>query len=96
MPLLSDKVRESVRKELAALPGPVKMVVFTQELECESCPENVQLARELGELSDKVQVEVHQFLQDKEAVSKYGVDKVPATIIEGSQGHHRVRFYGHG
>ena len=91
--LLPEKMRELVRTELSALEGEVTLVVFTQEFECRSCGENTRLAREVAELSDKVDVEVYDFKRDGQMVEKYGIDKIPAIAVQGERDH-GVRFYG--
>jgi len=71
----------------------VKLVVFTQEFECAHCRENTSLAKEVASLSDRLDIEVHDFLLDKEVVERYGVDKIPAIAVEGEKDY-GVRFYG--
>ena len=48
---------------------------------------------ELGELSDKLQVEVYNFQIDTEQVARYRIDKIPAIVVEGEKDY-GVRFYG--
>jgi len=93
MPLLNDAVREKARSILSAMPNPVKLVVFTRELECAHCRENRLLAEEVKTLSDKLSLEVHNFVLDSDAAREYRVDKVPATCVVGETGS-RFRFYG--
>ena len=93
MAILTEDVRSKVQKELEELPEKVKLVVFTQEFECAHCHENTSLAKEVASLSDKLDVEVHDFALDKEAVERYGVDKIPAIAVEGEKDY-GVRFYG--
>ena len=93
MALLQDKDRERVRSELAALPNPVTLITFTQELACEYCRQTEQLVRELGELSDQLTIEVYNFQIDKDAVARYRVDKIPAIVVVGEKDH-GVRLYG--
>lgn len=93
MALLQDKDRDRVRSELASLANPVKLITFTQELACDYCRETEQLVREIGELSDQLTIEVYNFQIDKEVAAKYGVDKIPAIVVEGEKDH-GVRFYG--
>jgi glutaredoxin-like protein len=73
--------------------NPVKVVVFTQELECDYCREARELAQDLSSLSDKIKVEVFDLLKDKQKASELGVDKVPATVIIGAKGE-KATFYG--
>ncbi len=93
MAVLTEDVRSSVQKEFEELSGKVKLVVFTQELECQHCRENTSLAQEVASLSDKLDIEMHDFVLDKEAVERYGVDKIPAIAVEGEKDY-GVRFYG--
>lgn len=93
MAVLTEDVRNSVQKEFEELPGKVKLVVFTQEFECAHCRENTSLAQEVASLSDKLDIEMHDFVLDKEVVERYGVDKIPAIAVEGEKDY-GVRFYG--
>ncbi len=93
MPILTEDVRNKVREELTKLPGKAKLVVFTQAFECEHCRENTSLAEEVAALSDQVDIEVYNFALDKEVVERYGVDKIPAIVVEGEKDY-GIRFYG--
>ncbi|MFQ5811891.1 MAG: thioredoxin family protein [Anaerolineae bacterium] len=93
MAILSEDLRNKLQKEFEALPGKVKLVVFTQEFECAHCRENTSLAREVVSLSDKLDIEVYNFALDKEVVERYKVDKIPAIAVEGEKDY-GVRFYG--
>ncbi len=93
MTILTEDVRSKVLEEFKELPGKVKLVVFTQEFECAHCRENTSLAQEVASLSDRLDIEVRDFVLDKEAVERYGVDKIPAIAVEGEKDY-GVRFYG--
>ena len=73
--------------------NPVRLIHFTQELNLEYGRETKQLVEELAGFSDKLSVEVYNFLLDKERVAEYGIDKVPATVIRNGKDH-GIRFYG--
>jgi glutaredoxin-like protein len=94
MALLKDKEREFLQKEFAALSASVRLVVFTQEFECQFCSETRQIAEEIAGLSDKIEAEVYDFIEDKEQAEKYGVDKIPAIVILGDGQDYGVRYYG--
>jgi len=73
---------------------PVRIIVFSQEIECEFCKEARQLAEEVASLMpDKVSVEVYDFVKDEAKAKEYGVDKVPAIAVSGRKDY-GVRFYG--
>ncbi len=94
MPILTDRDQAAVRKELEKLAGPVKLVVFSQELTAgDLCRQNEQLVREVAELSDKITVEVLNSAIDRERAEQYGVDQVPAIVVEGARDY-GIRFYG--
>jgi glutaredoxin-like protein len=93
MPLLNDEIRQEVSKILADLPGPVRLVMFTQEFECEYCTETRQLVEEVAELSDRITAEIYDFQADRAKAEELGIDKIPAIAIIGAQDY-GVRFYG--
>src|SRR5262247_3368705 len=89
MAFLQERDREAVRQEFSKLVGPVKLVVFSQELTAaDLCRQNEQLMREVAELTDgKATVEVLNLAIDRERAERYGVEDVPATIVEGTRDH---------
>ncbi|RZN33656.1 MAG: glutaredoxin [Methanophagales archaeon ANME-1-THS] len=93
MALLSEKVRQEVEHILEGLKGGVKLVVFTQEFECPTCEDNRMLMEELAACSSKIQIEVLDFVRDKEKAELYKLDKIPATVVEGKEDY-GIRFYG--
>ncbi len=93
MAILTEQDRAGVRDELAKLSGPVKLVVFSQELGSEYCVETERLVREVAECSDRVAVEVYNLHIDREKAAAYGVDRVPAVIVEGARDY-GIRFFG--
>jgi glutaredoxin-like protein len=73
---------------------PVRLIVFTQELECEFCKESRQLATEVAALMpEKITVEVYDFVKDTEKAQEYGIDKVPAIAIVGAKDY-GIRYFG--
>lgn len=97
MSLLDKDTRNQLTEMFQALQKPVKMVVFSQEMECQYCKETREIAEELAALSGKISLEVYDFIADKALADQYGVDKIPATIIlEGGEAgkDYGIRYYG--
>lgn len=97
MSLLDKDTRKQITEMFQAMNKPVKMVVFTQEFECQYCKETRQIAEELSALSDKISLEVYDFVADSDLAQQYGVDKIPATVIlEGGEAgkDYGIRYYG--
>ena len=94
MAILAERDRADVRKEFEKLTGPVKLVVFSQELLAgDLCRQNEALVREVAPLSDKITVEILNLALDRERAASYGVDQVPAIVVEGACDY-GIRFYG--
>ena len=94
MTILSEQHRSRLKSELSQnLTNPVTLTVFTQEFECNYCKETRELVQELASLSDKIRVQIFDLLKDKERTSEYGIDKIPAIVIEGTK-KMQAKFYG--
>ena len=93
MALLSPEIAEGVRQELVGLAWPVRLVMFTQEIECQYCAETRQMAEEIAQLSEQVTAEVYDFVADEDQVKEFGIDKIPAIAVVGAEDY-GVRFYG--
>ena len=93
MALLNDSVRNEITKQFTRLENPVKIINFTQTIECDYCAETRQILEELAELSDKINLEVYNFIDDKEQAEAFNIEKIPATVIMGEQDN-GIRFYG--
>nr|HID13301.1 glutaredoxin [Anaerolineae bacterium] len=93
MPLLDRETARQVKQELADLADPVRLVMFTQEFECDYCAETRQLVEEVAELSDQLTAEIYNFVTDREKAEELGIDKIPAIAVIGVEDY-GVRFYG--
>jgi glutaredoxin-like protein len=94
MALLNDQDRQFLEEHLGnTMEKPVRLLYFTQTLACQFCRETEQVLREVEALSDKIGVEVYNFVTDKDIADSYGIDKIPATVVM-SDVDHGVRFYG--
>ena len=94
MSLIPDDKKELLRNDLKEkMEGPVKIVMFTQEVECRFCSDTRELAQEMAKLNDKISVEVYDFVADAAKAKEYGIDKIPALAIIGKKDY-GVRIYG--
>lgn len=93
MAILTDRDREAVQREFAKLTNPVTVTVFSQELGSESCKQTERLVKDVAECSDKVTVNVLNLVLDRQQAETYGVDRVPAIVVEGARDY-GIRFFG--
>jgi glutaredoxin-like protein len=95
MGFLSEKDRTAVQTKLRRLSRPVKLLVFTQEMECGFCKDTRELVEEVAALSDLISVEVKDFVKDEEAARGMGIDKIPAIAVLGEGDRdYGIRFFG--
>jgi glutaredoxin-like protein len=90
---ISKEDQEYLKKEFSKMTNPVKLVFFTQQFECEYCELTHELLNELSGNSDKIKVEIYEFVKDQEKVKQYDIKRIPAIVVEGSKDY-GIRFYG--
>jgi glutaredoxin-like protein len=94
MSLIPDDKKDLLRNEFKEkMENPVKIVMFTQEIECKFCSDTRQLAQEMATLSDKITVEVYDFVVNADKAKEYCIDKIPALAVIGAKDY-GVRIYG--
>ncbi len=94
MAILTPQNEQEIRNVFGQLKDPVKLIAFSQSLTAaDLCARNEQLVREVAALSDKLGVEVLNLAIDRERAEGYGVDRVPAIVVEGARDY-GLRFYG--
>jgi alkyl hydroperoxide reductase subunit AhpF len=92
--LIPDDKKELLKADFnQKLVDPVKIVMFTQEIECQYCSQTRVLVQELPPLSDKITLEVLDFVADAARAKELGIDKIPALAIIGKKDY-GVRIYG--
>ena len=93
MGIIAEKDREHLINIFKSLVSDVRIITFTQEFECDYCKMTRELLQEVSELSEKISLEVHDFVKERDLARVYGVDKIPATILLGDHDY-GIRFYG--
>ncbi len=94
MGMIPDDKKELLKSDFnEKLDNPVKIVMFTQEIECGSCNSTREIIQEIATLNGKISVEVYDFVADAAKAKEYGVDKIPALAIIGKKDY-GVRIYG--
>ena len=99
MALIPPADQERLRADFAALTHQVRLLCFTQTLECETCEQTRQVLAELPPLSDKIVLEEVNFVLERERAQAYGIERVPAVVLlaqdnEGAERDSRIRFLG--
>ena len=93
MSIIKEKDRHEFGKVLSGLPNPVKLLMFTQDFECQSCVQTRSLLEEVAELGDMISLQVSDFVRESHVAREYGVEKIPAIVVRGDEDY-GIRFYG--
>ncbi len=94
MGMIPEDKKDLLKNDLnLKLSNPVRIVMFTQEIECGSCNNTRGLIQEIASLNGKLSVEVYDFVADAAKAKEYGIDKIPALAIIGAKDY-GVRIYG--
>jgi alkyl hydroperoxide reductase subunit AhpF len=98
MALLSTADQAHLRESFDEMKRPVRLLFFTQTLDCETCLQTRQILDELPPLSDKITIDEVNFILDGDRAKEYGIDRVPAVAIAYEEGgaikDSRIRFLG--
>jgi alkyl hydroperoxide reductase subunit AhpF len=99
MSLLSPADQEKLRESFDEMTTPVRVLFFTQALDCEACDQTRKILDELPPLSDKIAIEEVNFVLEKDKAAQYGIDRVPALALltrdaSGEARDTRMRFLG--
>ena len=81
MALISPADQQHLRESFAGMERPVRLLFFTQTLDCETCPQTRQILDELPPLSDKITIEEVNFVLEGDRAREHGIDRVPAVAI---------------
>lgn len=95
MPLLSDRERETVERQLSSVRRPVTLLFFTQTI---GAPETALVTRqildEVASLNPLVNVDEANLILDKERAAAFGIDRIPAIALLANGEDTRLRFLG--
>jgi alkyl hydroperoxide reductase subunit AhpF len=99
MGLLAPADQDKLRESFQEMTSPVRLLFFTQTLDCETCVHTRQILDELPLLSDKITIEEVAFILEKDKAAQYSIDRVPAVAVVGQDASgeardSRIRFLG--
>ena len=102
MGFLSADNQAEVKRLFEGLTGDVRLIYFTQREsplfipghECETCKDTRTLSEEVAALSDKIKLEVHDFVAESQLARDYAIDRIPALVITADSVKGRIRYFG--
>jgi alkyl hydroperoxide reductase subunit AhpF len=99
MSLLSPAEQDTLRESFDEMTASVRLLFFTQTLDCDTCVQARRILDELPPLSDRITIEEVNFVLEKERAAAFGIDRVPAIAVlagdaAGELKDSRIRFLG--
>lgn len=103
MAMISPEDQQFLRDHFSKnLQNDVTLVYFSQHQSplaipggqtCMYCKETGELLDEVANLNEHIKVETYDFVKDQEKVQEYGIDKIPAFVVEGPASH-GMKYFG--
>lgn len=102
MAFLSGDNLTEIKRLFEGLTGDVRLIYFTQREsplyipghECETCKDTRTLLEEVAALSEKITLEVHDFVAEGQLAHEYGIDRIPALVITADGVKGTIRYFG--
>ena len=99
MGLLAPAEQDKLRESFNEMTSPVRLLFFTQTLDCETCLHTRQILDELPLVSNKISIEEVNLVLEKDKATQYGIDRAPAIAVlaldpSGASHDSRIRFMG--
>lgn len=91
---INEKTKRLVMEEFKKMQNPVKLVFFTQEMECGYCKDAHQLMAQVAALDNRISFEAYDLVKNQEMVKKYGIERIPALVILAGEEDFGFRYYG--
>jgi len=84
--MLSESSLARIQSAEGQLKKPVRLVLFTSDTGCASCPDMGELARALKKRFNRLALETYDVVMDRDKAEQYGVKHVPALVVQGAEG----------
>jgi hypothetical protein len=91
--MLKESARQLIGQSLAGLRRPVKLILFTSDVNCDACPAARELAAAIRAASPRVVLETYDLTMDRDKSQEYAVTRAPAFVVQGP-GVRSVTFSG--
>jgi thiol-disulfide isomerase/thioredoxin len=84
--MLTDLSLAAIQKITEELKKPVRLIVFTADLGCESCPDMAELVKAIKKKWGKIALETYDVVMDRDKAQLYDVKLTPTIVVQGGDG----------
>ena len=102
MAFLSADNQNEIKQLFEKLTGDVRLIYFTQKesplfipgQDCETCKDTRMLLEEITALSEKIHLEVNEFVPGSELAREHSIDRIPAMVMVADGVKGKIRYFG--
>lgn len=91
--MIDENLIDQMQNSLSRMKNPVRLILFTRDIGCETCPDALKLARAIKAKAPKLALEVYDQVMDRDKAEQYRVQRVPTLVVQTGNGR-LVRFSG--
>lgn len=93
MSYFSDQEQQAIGERLSTMTGPVRLVLFSQAIGCDTCQTAERILQALAEANPLITLDIRNPVLDADDATTFGVSRVPAVAIVGDRDR-GLRLYG--
>lgn len=82
--MLKESSQQIIRESLGQLKQPVRLVLFTSDRNCDSCPDALATAQAIKAAAPKIALETYDITMDRDKSEEYGVKRVPSFVVQST------------
>ncbi len=90
---MNESAIQMIVQSAGALKKPVRLILFINDVGCETCPDAKLSALAIKKYAPLVALEIYDQVMDRDKTELYGIRRVPAMVVQDNEGH-TVTFYG--
>jgi alkyl hydroperoxide reductase subunit AhpF len=90
---MDESTIQMIVQSAGILKKPVRLILFVNDVGCETCPEAKRVAQTIKKNAPLVALEIFDQVMDRDKTQLYGIKRVPAMVVQDNEGH-SVTFYG--
>jgi glutaredoxin-like protein len=95
MSLFNEETTKQLKDIFSGLNNHVKVVLFTDETDCDTCKETHDFMQEIQGMSDKIELKHFDLYKNSDEAKMYAIDKAPAIrLLDADEKDYGVTFYG--
>lgn len=90
---MNEGAVQMIVQSLGTLKKPVRLILFVNDVACETCPEAKRAAQAIKKNAPLVALKIYDQVMDRDKTQLYDIKRVPAMVVQDNDGH-TVTFYG--